>query len=115
MDSQFLSDLSTQFLLAMVPVVIGAIAYIARQLVAWIKSKTSAEQYALIESLAAQAVKAAEQTMKTRPGQEKKAAALSVVRSALLAKGIKVDETAISAAIEAAVYAEFGVRLAEVK
>lgn len=115
MENQFLSDLVSQFLVAMVPVAIGALAYLGKQLISWIKSKTSAEQYALLQSLAVQAVKAAEQTMKSKPGQEKKAAALAVVRSALLSRGIKIDESAVSAAIEAAVYAEVGVTVAEDK
>jgi LL-H family phage holin len=109
MDKALASEFITQFLVAAIPVAFAVLGYIAKQFVAWIKSRTSAEQYALLESLATQAVRAAEQTMKTRPGQEKRAAAVAVVRGALLARGITLDETAVVAAVEAAVYANFGV------
>jgi len=111
MDSQFTSELLSQFLVAAIPVGFGVLAYLAKQVVSWIKSRTSTEQYALLESLASQAVRAAEQTMKTRPGQEKRTAAIAVVRGALLSRGIKLDEMAILAAVEAAVYQNFGVQV----
>lgn len=111
MENALASEFLTQFLVAAIPVAFGVLGYIAKQFVSWIKSRTSAEQYALLESLASQAVRAAEQTMKTRPGQEKRVAAIAVVRGALLSRGIKLDETAIVAAVEAAVYENFGIQV----
>jgi LL-H family phage holin len=102
----FASQLATAFIIALVPVLIGGLGYVARSLVALVKAKTSAAHYALLEQLAAQAVLAAEQTMKSAAGKAKLDAARAVVTSALLKKGIRLDEEQIVAAIEAAVYAE---------
>jgi LL-H family phage holin len=104
-----LSDFVSQFVVACIPLLVTGIAYVARQVVNYVKSKTSAEQYALLERLARQAVQAVEQTLKSKPGAEKRAAAVAAVRGALLAKGIKLDEGAIISAVESAVYANTGV------
>lgn len=104
-----LSEFVTQFVIACVPLLVAGIAYVAKQVVAYVKSRTSAEQYALLERLARQAVQAVEQTLRTEPGTEKKAAAIAAVRGALLSKGIKLDEDAIASAVESAVYANTGV------
>ena len=99
--SEFLNTL----IIAMVPVIITGLGWLARALVNYIKSRTSAEQYALLEAIARQAVSAVEQTMKTEAGVKKRAAAIAYCRSALLSRGIKLDEEAIGNAVEAAVYA----------
>lgn len=106
-----LSDFVTQFVLACIPLLVTGVAYVAKQVINYVKSKTSAEQYALLERLARQAVQAAEQTLKSKPGQEKRAAAIAAVRGALLSKGIKLDEEAIASAVESAVYAHTGVTI----
>lgn len=109
--NDILSQLATALVVALVPVVIGAIGYLVRAAISYLKARTSAEHYALLEKLAAQAVAAAEQTMKSSAGKAKLEAATAVVRSALLKKGIKLDEEQIAAAIEAAVYVEKGLTL----
>lgn len=106
-----LSEFVTQFVIACVPLLVGGIAYAGKQLVNYVKSRTSAEQYALLERLARQAVQAVEQTLATQPGKEKRAAAIAAVRGALLSKGIKLGEDAIASAVESAVYANTGVVL----
>jgi len=106
-----LSDFVTQFVVACIPLLITGIAYTAKQVVNYIKSRTSSEQYALLERLSRQAVQAVEQTLSAKPGQEKRAAAIAAVRGALLSKGIKLDEEAIASAVESAVYANTGVVL----
>jgi LL-H family phage holin len=102
----FASQLATALIIALVPVVIGGLGYVARSVVAFVKARTSAAHYALLEQLAAQAVAAAEQTMKSAAGKAKLEAAKAVVTNALLKKGIRLDEEQVVAAIEAAVYAE---------
>jgi hypothetical protein len=102
----FLSELASQLVIAMVPVAIGAIAYLVRWVASYIKARVAAEHYQILSDLARQAVTSVEQTMRTRQNQEKLSAAKAVVESALLAKGIKLDEQAIVSAIEAAVATE---------
>ena len=75
MDSTFTSQLATALVIAMVPVIIGGLGYLARSVIAFVKAKTSAEQYGMLEKLAAQAVLAAEQTMKNSAGAKKLEAA----------------------------------------
>jgi LL-H family phage holin len=106
MDSTFTSQLATALVIAMVPVIVGGLGYLARSVIAFVKAKTSAEQYAMLEKLAAQAVLAAEQTMKNSAGAKKLEAAKAVVTNALLKRGIVIDEQQVIAAIEAAVYTE---------
>jgi LL-H family phage holin len=106
--NDILSQLATALVVALVPVAIGALGYLVRAAISYLKARTSAEHYALLEKLATQAVAAAEQTMKSSAGKAKLEAATAVVRNALLKKGIQLDESQIAAAIEAAVYVEKG-------
>jgi len=99
----FISELASQLIIAMVPVAIGALAYLVRWIASYVKAKVAAEHYQILSDLARQAVTSVEQTMRTRQNQEKLSAAKAVVESALLAKGIRLDEQAIISAIEAAV------------
>lgn len=112
MEITFLSQLATALVVALVPVVISAIGYLVRTLIGYVKAKTNAEQFRILSDLAAQAVQAVEQTLKTRPATEKFDAAKAVVTGALLKKGIVLDELQIAAAIEAAVYIEKGIGIA---
>ena len=102
----FLSEIASQLVIAMVPVAVGALAYLVRWIANYIKARVAAEHYQILSDLARQAVTSVEQTMRTRQNQEKLSAAKAVVESALLAKGIKLDEQAIVSAIEAAVATE---------
>ena len=104
-----LSQLLTALVVALVPVVVGALGYVARAAINYMKAKTSAEHFMILENLAFQAVNAIEQTMKSKAGQEKLDAAKAVVRGALLKRGIQLDEAQIEAAIEAAVYTNRGI------
>ena len=106
--NDILSQLATALVVALVPVAIGAAGYLVRSVLALLKAKATREQFAILEQVATAAVQAVEQTLKSAKGVEKKAAALSVVRSALLKKGIVLDESQIEAAIESAVYIEAG-------
>jgi hypothetical protein len=105
----FLGDLTTALVIALVPVAIGALGWVARTVVTYIKARTTAEHYALLRQLASAAVRASEQALKGRDGQIKLAAARSVVTNALLARGIVLSEEAIIAAVEASVWVEKGV------
>jgi LL-H family phage holin len=102
--SPVLSEIATQLVIAMVPVLVGALAFIAREVYSWIKSRVTVQHMIILEQLAASAVSAIEQTLKTSAGKEKKEAALAICRQALLKRGIKLDEEQIAAAIEAEVY-----------
>jgi LL-H family phage holin len=111
MEDGLLSQLATALVVALVPVIIGALGWIARSLVSYLKARASAEQLAILQQVAGAAVAAVEQTLRSEKGQAKKEAALALVRSTLLARGIRLDEAAIEAAIEAAVYKELGLTI----
>jgi LL-H family phage holin len=103
-NDPFISDLVNALVIALVPVVIGGVGYIARALINYLKARMSAEQYRIIEMVAATTVASLEQSLKGQAGQAKKEAALALVRAECLKRGIKLDEDAIQSAIEAAVY-----------
>jgi pyruvate/oxaloacetate carboxyltransferase len=100
-----ISDISTQLVLALVPVVVGALAFIGKEIYQWLKSKVTVEHMIILEQLAGGAVSAVEQTLKQSPSKEKLSAALAICRQALLKRGIQLDEQQIVAAIEAEIYA----------
>ena len=100
----FVSDLVNALIVAMVPVGIGALGFIARGVVSYLKARVGAEQYALIEKIATATVASLEMSLKGKAGQEKKDAAMALVRAECLKRGIRLDEAAIGNAIEAAVY-----------
>ena len=101
-----ITDLLNALIVAMVPVAIGALGYVAKQVVGYLKARMSAEQFAMVEALARTAVRSIEQTLSTEEGEAKKAAALALVKAECLKRGYKLDDAAIGAAIEAAVYQE---------
>ena len=105
----FLSDLTTGLVVALIPVLIGALGWVARTVVTYVKARTTAAHYDLLRQLASAAVRASEQALKGRDGQTKLAAARSVVINALLSRGIRLDEEAVTAAIEASVWIEKGI------
>jgi LL-H family phage holin len=102
----FVSDLVNALIVALVPVAVGALGYLAKQLITLIKANVSREQYRMVEAIASAAVRSIEQTLKTKAGQEKRDAAMALVRAECMKRGIALDEAAISTAIEAAVYQE---------
>ena len=99
-----LNDLLNALIVALVPVAIGGIGYLAKQIVSLIKANVSREQYAMLEKIAAATVASINQTLGSKAGEEKKQAALALVRSECAKRGIKLDEEAIGNAVEAAVY-----------
>ena len=101
-----MSDLLNALIVALVPVAIGALGYLAQQVIAYLKARMGAEQFAMVEALARTAVRSIEQTLCTEEGEAKKAAAFALVKSECLKRGYKLDDEAIGAAIEAAVYQE---------
>lgn len=111
MEDTLLSQLATALVVALVPVLIGALGWVARSVVAYLKTRATREQLAILQQVATAAVSAVEQTLRSKKGQEKKDAALALVRSTLLARGIKLDEAAIEAAIESAVFSELGLKI----
>ena len=101
-----ISDLLNALIVGLVPVAIGALGYLGKQLVDYLQARMSTEQFAMVEALARTAVRSIEQTLGTEEGEAKKAAALALVKSECLKRGYKLDDAAIGAAIEAAVYQE---------
>ena len=101
-----ISDLLNALIVGLVPVAIGALGYLGKQLVDYLQARMSTEQFAMVEALARTAVRSIEQTLGTEEGEAKKAAALALVKSECLKRGYKLDDEAIGAAIEAAVYQE---------
>ena len=98
------NDLLNTLIVGLVPVVIGALGYLANEVIKLLQANVSREQYAMLEKIAAATVASINQTLASKAGEEKKAAALSLVRSECAKRGIKLDEEAIGNAVEAAVY-----------
>jgi LL-H family phage holin len=101
-----MSDLLNTLLIALVPVAIGALGYLGKQVIGYLKARMGAEQFTMVEALATTAVRSIEQTLKETANTEKRAAALALVKAECLKRGYKLDDAAIGAAIEAAVYKE---------
>ena len=101
-----ITDLLNALIIGLVPVAIGALGYVGKQVIGYLKARMGAEQFAMVEALARTAVRSIEQTLSTEEGEAKKAAALALVKSECLKRGYKLDDAAIGAAIEAAVYQE---------
>lgn len=101
-----ISDLLNALIVGLVPVAIGALGYLGKQVVDFLQARMSTEQFAMVEALARTAVRSIEQTLGTEEGEAKKAAALALVKAECLKRGYKLDDAAIGAAIEAAVYQE---------
>ena len=103
MSDQFVSDLVNAALMALIPVLIGAVGYLAKQVIAYLKAKTNAEAYAMIEKVAASVVASVEQTLASEEGQVKKDAAVALVQAEALKRGITLDVEQLENAVEAAV------------
>jgi len=89
-------------------VVTGVTGAVAKAVYSYLKSHTSAQQFAILEQLATSAVRTAEQGAIAGFVQDKKATAFNVVNEGLKNAGIKnLTAEQIDAAIEAAVKYEF--------
>jgi hypothetical protein len=96
----------------LLPVILGALALWLKELIAGARAKLSTEQLAFMESLASQLVLAAEQSGLTGAisdlGAEKKQWVIDQLQAVADAKHIKLDMDQLSALVEAAVVAAFG-------
>ena len=101
-----ITDLLNALIIGLVPVAIGALGYVGKQVIGYLKARMGAEQFAMVEALARTAVRSIEQTLGTEEGEAKKTAALALVKAECLKRGYRLDDAAIGAAIEAAVYQE---------
>ena len=68
MDS-LVSDIVNATLVALIPVVIGGLAYLARQVAGYLKARMNAEAYAIVEKIAATVVASVEKTLSSEEGQ----------------------------------------------
>jgi LL-H family phage holin len=100
----FVSDLINALIIALVPVVIGALGWLGNAAIGYLKARMAAEHYAMLERIASATVASIEQTLKTKAGEDKKQAAIALVRAECAKRGIRLDEEAIGNAVEAAVY-----------
>ena len=101
-----ISDLLNALIVGLVPVAIGALGYLGKQVIDFLQARMSTEQFVMVEALARTAVRSIEQTLGTEEAEAKKTAALALVKAECLKRGYKLDDAAIGAAIEAAVYQE---------
>jgi LL-H family phage holin len=99
-------EFATFFVGTLAAVVGGVIAFVGKELRALLNRKLTTEQLALLMKIAREAVRVAEQTGVAATGEEKKDEAIKVAATFLAAYGIKVSESQLDAAIEAAVFAE---------
>ena len=105
MSLDFLSPEYQQMLANIIVLVItGVVGAITKAVYTFIKTKTSAEQFSLLEVIAASAVSAAEQGAIAGFVKDRKATAIAVVNEALKNAGVtNLTAEQIDAAIEAAV------------
>ncbi len=89
---------------ALVAILVALIGALAAFAAAWLRRRTNQEQFTLIQWIAAQAVKMAEQM--SQDNEEKKRLALANAEEWLKQYGIKIDLHLLDDAIEAAVFAE---------
>jgi LL-H family phage holin len=108
MNGELLNTFLNTLIIALVPVLVGGLGFVGNAVMNYLKARTTKEQFALLQELAVQAVRAVEQTAKSEVGKAKLEQARVIVRAQLITKGIVLDEEAITASIEAAVYQEFG-------
>lgn len=102
----FLQDPATQQAIAniLLVVITGVVGALSKAVYTWVKTNTSASQFALLEQVAASAVDAAEQGAIAGFVSDRKATAIAIVNEALRNAGIRnLTAEQIDAAIEAAV------------
>lgn len=84
--------------------------FVRRDLIPFIKSKTTAEQFRTAQEMASMFVYMAQQIFKDRPGEERKAIVKIGLKNALQGAGISLTDDFIDDMIEAAVK---GMKIAE--
>lgn len=102
-----MEQIINEFTRALIPVVVAFIAallgLVLNQARVWLTRKAGVEETQLINDLLLQAVKAAEQSLATESGVQRKAYALQHAQSALDRLGLKVDVILLQSWIESAV------------
>jgi len=110
--SDLLQPILETLLDVLLPVVLSVVALWIKQLISKAKAEIEEANLSWLLVLARQLVVAAEQAGVTGMiediGEEKKAMVVSLLQKAADARGIKIDMEVLSAIIEAAVVAEFG-------
>ena len=101
-SNEFTSLLLTTF----AGVVTGVVSWVAVQFRKNVKHNLSATSYALLQQIAADAVRYVEQTYKEADGPVKLAAATQAADSIISSYGLKVTVEQLNAIIEAAVYGQ---------
>lgn len=89
---------------AVTTILVALAALLVAQGIAFVRRRTSQEQFALIQRIAAQAVTMAEQV--STDNAEKKRLAVEHAQALLEKYGIKLDLVVLEEAIEAAVFSE---------
>ena len=89
----------TEIICALITVIAGIVTGF---FIPWLKSKTSANTYSIIEFVCESAVYYAQQWFKTEEGEKKKEEAMKYAEAYLEQRGIKVDFNILSETIEAA-------------
>jgi hypothetical protein len=100
------NDLLNALIVGLVPVAIGALGYLAKQVINLIQANVSREQYAMLEKIAAATVASINQTLNSKAGAEKKEAWQARARALRVcqARDQVGRKQAIGNAVEAAVY-----------
>ena len=88
--------------------IVTLVAVLLRSADKWLKTTVSAREYGILAAIAATAVLAVEKQFVGEGSDLKKSLAHQFADSLLTTKGIKLDYEAVDAAIEAAVYQQFG-------
>lgn len=86
-------------------IVMLAVLLVTRYLVPWIKAKIGAEQLEEVKTWVNAAVLMAQQVYDAKPGAERKAIVVDMIRKMLLKKNIDISEEQLDTLIEAAVKA----------
>jgi hypothetical protein len=108
--NDFLAMLAQAFLVIALPILIGAVAYWLKQRGDEIKGRLGQDKLVALESIAAVAVRAAEQAGLSKQltgGAAKREHALQVVQDYLNSAGIKVDVQTVASAVESEVLRQF--------
>lgn len=86
-------------------IVMLAVLLVTRYLVPWIRAKIGAEQLKEVKTWVNAAVLMAQQVYDAKPGAERKAIVVDMIRKMLLKKNIDISEEQLDTLIEAAVKA----------
>jgi hypothetical protein len=108
LNGSVLSAVVNVLLPIVLPFVFASLALAVKHASDWVRAKAGKEQWALVETLSASAVAAAEQYFRIEGGATKKAYAMDVIRTGLKKSGVVIPDATISASIEAAVKAASG-------